>query len=69
VALRGAGGKAVQAAIEDHVRRDPLLRLDYAAVVDPDGMEPKEDLEGRVMLAIAAYLGRTRLIDNILINL
>ncbi len=68
-ALAGGDGPAVQAAIEDRVRQEPLARLDYAAVVDPDSMRPKGDLKGGVMLAVAAYFGKTRLIDNLVMRL
>jgi len=68
-ALAGRDGPAVQAAIEARVRQQPLARLDYAAVVDPDSMQPKSDLTGRVMLAVAAYVGKTRLIDNLVMQL
>ena len=68
-AWAGQDGKGVQAAIEERIRRTPLARLDYAAVVDPRSMQPKSDLTGPVMLAVAAYLGRTRLIDNLVLDL
>ena len=68
-ALAGKDGRTVQAVIEEHARKEPLIRLDYAAVVDPESMQPKEELTGRVMLAIAAYIGRTRLIDNLVLEL
>ncbi len=68
-ALAGQGSRAVQAAIEERIRRTPLACLDYAAVVDPRTMQPKSDLTGPVMLAVAASLGRTRLIDNLVLEL
>ncbi len=68
-ALAGQGSRAVQAAIEARIRRTPLACLDYAAVVDPRTMQPKSDLTGPVMLAVAASLGRTRLIDNLVLEL
>ncbi len=68
-ALAGMEGSAVQAAIERRIAEEPLARLDYAAVVDPDTMKAKTDLTGRVMLAAAAYFGKTRLIDNLIVEL
>jgi len=41
------------------------LEIDYIALVDADELTPVDRIEGRVMLAIAAQIGKTRLIDNI----
>ncbi|MBX6352621.1 MAG: pantoate--beta-alanine ligase [Thermoflavifilum sp.] len=46
------------------ISAEPMVRLDYAEVVSADTLEPLTDIEGRVMLAVAAYVGRARLIDN-----
>jgi pantoate--beta-alanine ligase len=51
--------------VEREVAKEPLVRLDYAAVVDSRTLEPVKRLEGRVLIPIAARLGHTRLIDNI----
>jgi pantoate--beta-alanine ligase len=45
---------------------EPEVRVDYIAVVDPDTLLPVETIGGGVMLAVAAYIGATRLIDNLL---
>lgn len=42
-------------------------RLDYFAVVDPDTLDPVQDLARGALVAVAAYFGTTRLIDNIMI--
>jgi len=46
----------------------PAGRLDYFEVVDPDSMSPVTEVRGPVVLAVALYLGKTRLIDNILVD-
>jgi pantoate--beta-alanine ligase len=46
------------------IEAEPLVRLDYAEVVSADTLEPMTELSGRVMLAVAAYVGKARLIDN-----
>jgi len=45
---------------------DPVqdLRTDYLALVDPASLEPVTDAAGDALLAVAAYVGSTRLIDN-----
>ncbi len=40
------------------------LRVDYAALVDPDTLEPVVDLSAGALVAVAAWAGTTRLIDN-----
>lgn len=44
---------------------EPLLRLDYLEIVDPDTLEPVRSIRGPVRIAAAAFFGPTRLIDNI----
>ena len=44
---------------------EPLLRLDYLEIVDPGTLEPVRSIRGPVRIAAAAFLGSTRLIDNI----
>jgi pantoate--beta-alanine ligase len=61
-------GERNAASIREHVLRtlasEPLARLDYAEVVDPGSLEPIERIEGQTLVALAVYVGRTRLIDN-----
>jgi pantothenate synthetase len=44
------------------------VRLDYAAVVDPDTLLPLADTTHGALLAVAAHIGPTRLIDNLLLS-
>ena len=44
------------------------LKLDYAEVVDPDTLLPVNNVCPRALLAVAAWAGGTRLIDNLLIE-
>jgi pantoate--beta-alanine ligase len=41
---------------------------DYLALVDPDSFEPVQNINGRVLVAVAARIGATRLIDNTIIH-
>ncbi|HEY5382082.1 MAG TPA: pantoate--beta-alanine ligase [Acidobacteriaceae bacterium] len=49
------------------LEREPGVRIDYAEVVDPDTLLPVEDIGRGVLLAVAAWVGKTRLIDNLLL--
>jgi pantoate--beta-alanine ligase len=44
---------------------DEALRLEYLEIVDPDNMQPVEDMTAPVVAAGALWVGRTRLIDNL----
>jgi len=43
-------------------------RIDYVSVVDPNTLDEVRNIRGRVLLAVAAQVGRTRLIDNMLVK-
>ncbi|WP_262063095.1 pantoate--beta-alanine ligase [Streptomyces sp. STR69] len=70
-AAPGPGGPAsIRAAarlvLDAAARLDPPLALDYLALVDPsDFTDVDEDFTGEAVLAVAARVGTTRLIDNI----
>jgi len=59
---------AVLARIRRRVAAEPLARLDYAAVVDPEDLEPLSVIDGRALIALAVFIGRTRLIDNVTVG-
>jgi pantoate--beta-alanine ligase len=46
---------------------DVPVRLDYAAIVDPDTLLPIANTAQGALIAVAAYIGQTRLIDNLLL--
>lgn len=68
-ALPGAPSTVRAAArliLDDAARQDPPLALDYLGLVDPsDFSEIDDDFTGEAVLAVAARVGTTRLIDNI----
>ncbi len=49
------------------IAEEPSARLDYFAIVDPETLDPMADIGRGALVAVAAYFGTTRLIDNILI--
>jgi pantoate--beta-alanine ligase len=63
-----AGGERrageVRRLLRQVVEAEPLARLEYAEVVDAESFQPVTVIAGRVVLPVAAYIGRTRLIDN-----
>jgi len=47
---------------------EPSVRLDYLVAADPETLAEVSGLSGKVLFALAAYLGKTRLIDNMVIE-
>lgn len=55
-------------AMKKNIETEPMAKIDYVEAVDALSMAPVDTLEGTCMLAMAVYIGKTRLIDNTLIN-
>lgn len=55
---------ALRQAITAVIRREPLARLEYVEVVDAETLVPIKFVAGKTLVAIAVWIGRTRLIDN-----
>jgi pantoate--beta-alanine ligase len=47
---------------------DPATRLDYLEIVDPETLDPVDVVSRRALVAVAAFLGKTRLIDNVVLR-
>ena len=57
-------GGAVVVAISSIIEKEPLARTDYVEAVDGRTLMPKARLEDGDLVALAVYIGDTRLIDN-----
>lgn len=57
----------VIAVIRECLESEPLARVDYVEVVDFENIQRVEKIEGETLVAIAVYIGKTRLIDNFII--
>ncbi|HVM97430.1 MAG TPA: pantoate--beta-alanine ligase [Candidatus Acidoferrales bacterium] len=69
--LADRGERNVNALIEagkQVIAEEPGAKLDYLEIVDPDTLEPVTDLKNRALIAVAAWVGTTRLIDNLLLT-
>jgi pantoate--beta-alanine ligase len=47
---------------------EPAVGLDYLSVVDPNSLEPVDQAAPGTLVAVAAYVGTTRLIDNLILG-
>lgn len=68
--LAEAGERSAQrliAAGKDEFAAEAPVHLDYFEVIDPNTLDPVEDLSQGALVAVAAWVGTTRLIDNLLL--
>jgi pantoate--beta-alanine ligase len=59
---------ALDALMRGRIDAEPALTLEYLAIVEPRTLTPVETVDAGTVLALAARLGRTRLIDNIILG-
>jgi pantoate--beta-alanine ligase len=67
-AMVGAGERDAGVVIEqmkETIGREPLARIDYIEIVGPDDLLPLKTIGGEALVALAVFVGKTRLIDNI----
>lgn len=59
---------AIISIIKENLNTEPLARIDYVEVVDFNNIQRVERINGETLVAIAVYIGKTRLIDNFIWN-
>lgn len=55
-------------AMVANIASEPLAKIDYVSAVDGVTMMPIKKIEGCVLVAMAVYIGKTRLIDNFIVE-
>lgn len=58
----------VKGIITDIIEKEPLAKIDYVEIVDWNNLEETDCTEGDILTAIAVYIGKTRLIDNFIVE-
>jgi len=69
--LDGAGERSaarLKAAGREEFAEENSVRLDYFEIVDAETLDAVEDVSGGALVAVAAYVGSTRLIDNVVLG-
>jgi pantoate--beta-alanine ligase len=61
--------RTLEARVRATVGDEPLVALEYAEVRDARSLEPVTTVDGEVVLAVAATVGRARLIDNVVLTI
>jgi len=54
--------------IKKIISNEPLAKIDYVEIVDLENLNPLKSLDKTALIAIAVYIGETRLIDNIIVR-
>jgi pantoate--beta-alanine ligase len=63
---RDAAG--LRAIISELVAGEPLVRLQYVSCADPESLRELDTVGSQALLSLAAFVGRTRLIDNLVLG-
>lgn len=63
---RDAG--TILSSMKKLIEAEPLAKIDYVEMVDADTIAPLAKAQGRVLTAMAVYIGSTRLIDNFIME-
>lgn len=50
--------------VREVIEREPLAKIDYVELVDWNTLKPVDTVQAEVLMAVAVYIGKTRLIDN-----
>ena len=56
--------KEILALIKETIESEKLAKIDYIEIVDSLSLKPVDKIEKSVLVALAVYIGKTRLIDN-----
>ncbi|MCQ9204918.1 MAG: pantoate--beta-alanine ligase [Omnitrophica bacterium] len=54
--------------MRQEIKNNDLTKIDYIKILDAYSLKELTTLRGKVVVALAVYIGRTRLIDNIILN-
>jgi pantoate--beta-alanine ligase len=57
-----------KAAMREIITQVPAAKIDYIEMVDGETLEPVQTLEKPALVALAVFIGKTRLIDNIVLK-
>ncbi len=56
--------QTIIAAMQEIINKQPEAKIDYISIVDTEYLQPVTTINGPVLIALAVYIGTTRLIDN-----
>jgi len=60
--------KKIVKAMKDMINEKKCAKIDYISIVDTEILKPVNAISGEALVALAVFMGKTRLIDNIIVN-
>lgn len=60
--------KELVALMKKNIEKEPLAKIDYVEAVDFDDISIKDTISDNTLIAMAVYIGKTRLIDNFIVE-
>lgn len=58
----------IKRRMKEIIQSEPLAKIDYIEIVDMDNLEHMGKIEDEALVALAAFIGNARLIDNMIVN-
>lgn len=63
-----ANAAEISRKMRDMIQAEPLAKIDYIAIVDADTLADIDIIKGNTLIALAVFMGKTRLIDNVILD-
>lgn len=60
--------RTLRQLLETTIKSEPLARLDYASIADNDTLIELEQIDRPALVSLAVFIGKTRLIDNVILK-
>jgi len=64
----GVGSLHIIKKMRQLINKKKSTKIQYISIVDPDNLEPVDRIKSKVLITLAVWIGKTRLIDNIIVN-
>ena len=60
--------RKIEDAVREAISRASMVKLEYIGIVDPETLKPVKQISSKTLIAVAARVGKARLIDNIFVE-
>jgi len=60
--------RRIQSQLEAYIKKEPLARIEYVSISNPQTLQEVQKIEGKTLIALVVWIGKTRLIDNIIVR-
>ena len=59
---------SIRQQMRELMGKEPLARVDYVSIADPETLEEIEEIRTPALASLAVWIGKTRLIDNVVVG-